>query len=173
MKVLQSEILYTGRLRAVREQLENDRGKRYSHETIEHPGAVVILPLLDDGQIVFVSQYRHSIRRAILELPAGTLELNEPPERCAQREIAEEIGMAAREMIPLGILYPAPGFCTEIQHLFVARGLYPQAGIPDEDEDIELSIMALEKAEQSVVTGAISDAKSIAVLMRARLQGII
>lgn len=173
MKVLQSEVLYTGRLRAVREQIENDQGKRYSHETIEHPGAVVILPLMDDGQIVFVSQYRHSIRRAILELPAGTLESHEPPDLCAQREITEEIGMAAREMIPMGTLYPAPGFCTEIQYLFVARGLYPQVGTPDEDEDIELSLMTLEKAEQSVVTGALSDAKSIALLMRARLQGII
>ena len=172
MKVLRSEVLYQGRLRAVREHLENSRGKQYTHETIEHPGAVVVLPLLEDGRIVFVSQYRHSLRRTILELPAGTLESSEPPEACARREITEEIGMAAREIEAMGVLYPAPGFCNEVQHLFVARGLYRQVGTPDEDEEIELAIMTPADADKAIVTGELSDAKSISLLMRARLKGI-
>ena len=91
MKVIESHLLYEGKLRAVRETLESPQGKRFAHETIEHPGAVVILPLLEDGRIVFIEQYRHSVRESILELPAGTLEKGEEPEFCAQRELMEEM----------------------------------------------------------------------------------
>lgn len=173
MKVLKSEVLYQGRLQGIRDYLENDEGKRYTHETIVHPGAVVILPVRADGSIVCVSQYRHSVGIEMVELPAGTLEENEPPQECAHREIMEEIGMAAREMISVGTLYPAPGFCSELQHLFVARDLYPQSATPDEDENISLVPMTVAQFEQAVVSGAVCDAKSIALFARARLMGLV
>jgi ADP-ribose pyrophosphatase len=173
MKILKTEVLYQGRLRGIRDHLENDQGKRYTHETIVHPGAVVILPLQADGTVVCVSQYRHSVGSKILELPAGTLEANEPPVECAHREIMEEIGMAAREMIPVGTLYPAPGFCTELQHLFVARDLYAKAAPADEDEDISLVPMTVVQFEQAIVSGSMSDAKSIALFAKARLMGLL
>jgi ADP-ribose pyrophosphatase len=172
-KILQTEVLYQGRLRALRYHMQNDAGKRYTHESIEHPGAVVILPIMADGRIVCVSQYRQSLQSSILELPAGTLEKNEPPIECARREIMEETGMAARDMQPAGILYPAPGFCTEVQHLFIARDLYDSAAIPDEDEEISLALMTTNEFEESVVSGKLNDAKSIALFMRARLMGLV
>ncbi len=153
--------------------MENAAGKRYTHESIEHPGAVVILPITADGRIVCVSQYRQSLQSSILELPAGTLEKNEPPIECARREIMEEIGMAARDMQPAGILYPAPGFCTEVQYLFIARDLYESAATPDEDEEISLAYMTTQEFEAAVVSGQLNDAKSIALFMRARLMGLL
>ena len=173
MKVLQTEILYEGRLRGVRDHIERDDGVRYTHETIQHPGAVVILPINSEGSIICVSQYRHSIRSEIIELPAGTLEAGEEPLECARREIMEEIGMAAREMLPLGVLYPAPGFCNELQYLFVARDLYEQAAEPDEDEQISLVTMSSATFEQSIVSGVLCDAKTIALYTRAKLMGLL
>jgi len=173
MKVISSEVLYQGRLRGIRELVENDRGVRYFHETIEHPGAVVVLPLTASGEIVCVSQYRRSIGALVLELPAGTLEKDEPPLECAKREIQEEIGFAAREMIELGTLIPAPGFCNEVQHLFVARDLFPQSAEQDEDEEINVVTMTSAIFEASVASGAINDAKTIALFFRARLAGLV
>lgn len=173
MKIIKTEVLYEGRLRGVRYYLENGRGKRYTHETIEHPGAVVILPVQSDGLLVCVSQYRHSIGQEIVELPAGTLEKDELPLECAKRELNEEIGMAARDMVPLGTLYPAPGFCSELQHLFVARDLIPQSATPDEDEDISLVKMSVSEFEEAIRVGTLNDAKSIALFTRARLLGLL
>jgi ADP-ribose pyrophosphatase len=173
MRVVSSEVLYQGRLRGIRELVENDRGVRYFHETIEHPGAVVVLPLTAQGDIVCVSQYRRSIGAVVLELPAGTLEKDEPPIDCAKREIQEEIGFAAREMTALGTLVPAPGFCNEVQHLFVAKGLYPQSAEQDEDEEISVVTMSVGEFEKGVLSGAINDAKTIALFFRARLGGFV
>lgn len=173
MKILKTEVLYQGRLRGVRDYLERDDTTRYTHETIEHPGAVVILPLTAQGAIICVSQYRHSIRSELLELPAGTLEQGEEPIECARREIMEEVGMAAREMLPVGTLYPAPGFCNELQHLFVARDLYEQAAQPDEDEQISTLTMSSAEFEQAIVAGTLRDAKSIALFTRAKLMGLL
>jgi len=173
MKVVQTEVLYQGKLRGVRDTLENDQGQRSFHETIHHPGAVVVLPITGDGRIVCVSQYRHSIGRVLIELPAGTLEARELPIACAGREIQEEIGMAAQELLPLGTIFPAPGFCDEVQHLFVATGLYESRAEPDEDENISLVVMSIAEIEQAIVSGLLSDAKSIALFARARLRGLV
>lgn len=173
MKIVETEVLYEGKLRAVRQVLENEQGKRFLHETIEHPGAVVVLPILPDGKIVCVSQYRHSIRSSILELPAGTLEDGEAPIVCAGREIMEEIGMGARELVSLGTLFPAPGFCTEVQYLFVARDLYESPLDPDEDEQIVTVPMSVVDVERAILDGSLSDSKSIALFMRARLSGLL
>jgi len=173
MRIVQSEVLYEGKLRGVRDTVEADDGRRFRHETIEHPGAVVILPLLPDGRIGFIEQYRHSVRASILELPAGTLEVGEDPAACAQRELMEEIGMASRDLVALGTLYPAPGFCSEIQHVFVARGLYPSKATPDDDEAITLVPLSVAEADEAARTGRLADAKSLALMLRARLSGLI
>lgn len=173
MKVISSEVLYQGRLRGVRELIENDRGERYFHETIVHPGAVVVLPITASGEIVCVSQYRCSIGATMLELPAGTLEKGELPLACAQREIQEEIGFGSCTMVSLGTLFPAPGFCSEVQHLFVARDLYPQSAEQDEDEEISVVTLTVLEFERGVASGAISDAKTIALFFRARLAGFV
>lgn len=173
MRIVESEVLYEGKLRGIRDTVEADDGRRFRHETIEHPGAVVILPVLPDGRIGFIEQYRHSVRASILELPAGTLEVGEDPAACAQRELMEEIGMASRDLVALGTLYPAPGFCSEIQHVFVARGLYPSKATPDDDEAITLVPLSVAEADEAARTGRLADAKSLALMLRARLSGLM
>lgn len=173
MKIVDSEVLYEGKLRAVRDTVEYPDGRRHRHETIEHPGAVVILPIASNGSLIFVEQYRHSLRRAILELPAGTLEKNENPAICAERELMEEIGQAPGELIPLGTLFPAPGFCSEIQHLFCARNLRPQKATPDEDEVITTVELSRSEVDDAIRTGRLSDAKSLALLLRASLAKLL
>lgn len=182
-RVTSSEVLYQGKLRAVRQVVESASGAKTIQETIEHPGAVVILPILrrnadlneprDATTIVCISQYRHAIKREIIELPAGTIEAGELPLECARREIQEEIGYAAREMTPLGCIYPAPGFCDEVQHLFIASELYPQRLGCDEDEEITVVILTALEFEDKVASGEIVDAKSLAVFFKARLMGLI
>jgi ADP-ribose pyrophosphatase len=173
MRTLTSQVLYQGKLRAVREMVEYPNGTRHAHETIEHPGAVVILPITARGTLLFVEQYRHSIRQPLLELPAGTLEASEDPAVCASRELMEEIGMAPGSLVSLGTLYPAPGFCNEIQHLFVARDLREAQATPDADEFI--TVVELDQAQmtEAVLSGTLVDAKSLALIFKARLQGLL
>lgn len=173
MQVVSSEVLYEGKLRAVREVVETPEGKRFVHETIQHPGAVVVLPIDAGGKLVFVEQYRHSVGEIVLELPAGTLEKGEDPRVCALRELTEEIGMTSDDLTSLGSLLPAPGFCNEHQYLFCARSLRPEQGTPDEDEHIVTLTLSKEEAFEAVRTGRLCDAKSIALLMRAFVLGCL
>lgn len=173
MKIVGSEVLYQGRLRAVRDTVEYPDGRHHLYETIEHPGAVVILPLTESGSILFVEQYRHAIRHSLLELPAGTLERGEDPAVCAERELMEEIGHAPGELIPLGTLYPAPGFCNEKQYLYCARKLRVQKATPDEDEVITTIELSRGEVDEAIKSGRLSDAKSIALLLRASLAKLI
>lgn len=173
MRVVSSEILYQGKLKAVRDTVEYPNGRCHRHETIEHPGAVVILPITASGSVVFVDQYRHSIRRNILELPAGTLEKGEDPSVCAARELMEEIGKAPGELISLGTLFPAPGFCNEVQHLFCARDLRDQKATPDEDEFITTVELSRSEIEASIRSGKLNDAKSLALVFRAMIENLL
>jgi ADP-ribose pyrophosphatase len=173
MRIVDSEVLYQGRLKAVRDTVEYPDGRRHRHETIEHPGAVVILPITESGMVVFVDQYRHSIRQHILELPAGTLEKGEDPSVCAARELMEEIGKAPGELISLGILYPAPGFCNEVQHLFCARDLREEKATPDDDEYITTVELSRQEIEDSIRSGRLNDGKSLAVVLRAMVANLL
>jgi len=165
--------MYEGRFRAVRDTVEYPNGKVIAHETITHPGAVVILPVSNDGGLLLVEQYRHSIASMLLEFPAGTLEAGEEPRLCAERELAEEAGFAANEWISLGVLYPAPGFCDELQHLFLARGLSTSYAKPDDDEIITLHPMSIKDFEKAIASGLVNDAKSISIFFKARLLGLL
>jgi ADP-ribose pyrophosphatase len=173
MRVVRSEVLYQGKLKAVRDTLEYPDGRCHPHETIEHPGAVVILPLTANGSVVFVEQYRHSIRQSILELPAGTLEKGEDPSVCAARELMEEIGKAPGELVSLGTLFPAPGFCNEIQYIFCARSLRDQKATPDEDEFITTVELSRREIEAAIRSGRLNDAKSLALIFRAMIDNLL
>lgn len=162
------------RISLVEERVELPNGKQITHTTIAHPGAAVILPIDDNGNIVFVNQYRPSLRKWLLELPAGTLESDEPIEVCAARELEEETGYSANEIIPLGQVTPLAGFCDEIQYLFVAKGLSKTSRYAcDDDEVIEVLHISLAEIEQMIINGSISDAKSMACLSKAKLCGYI
>jgi ADP-ribose pyrophosphatase len=173
-KVRSSKTVYTGpAFSVVQDEIEFPNGLIATRDVVQHPGAVVILPLLDPETILFVRQYRHPLRRSILELPAGTLETGELPLACAQREICEEVGYGARDWIEIGDLYPAPGFCDEHQRLFLARKLYEKSLPGDEDEIIEVEAIALVDIPQLVLEQQIVDAKTLALIYRAQLAGYL
>ena len=148
-------------------------GKVTSRDVVRHRGAVVILPKNLDGTLVLVDQYRYAIGRDLLEFPAGTLELGEPPIECAKREIKEEIKFAATQWTELGSFYPAPGFCDEIQHFFFAENLYPDAEVGDEDEIIDVVCLSISEVEKAISEGRLQDSKSIAIFYQARSRGLI
>jgi len=173
MRVINSEVLYEGRLKLVRDIIEYSDGRRHAFESVVHPGAVVILPITATGAIIFVEQYRHAIGKKFLELPAGTLERGESPSACAERELMEEIGKAPGTLIPMGTLYPAPGFCSEEQHLFCAKDLRDQKAAPDEDEAITSVELTPADLESVLRDGSLSDAKSLALIFRAKIAGYI
>ncbi len=136
-------------------------GKRFHHQVVNHPGAAVIIPVLDEEQFVMVRQYRTSISKTLLEFPAGTLEPGEKPLHCAKREILEETGFQAKKWTPFGSFYPAPGMSTEQMFLFLAQGLTFKKKIHlDEDEFLEPEIVSFNELKNLVLDGKIVDAKT-------------
>jgi len=155
----------------IEEEIELPNGVRAVHHTVTHRGAVVILPVNDNNEILFLKQYRHSLRETIWELPAGTLDPTERPEVCAEREIQEETGFAAEEWHSLGTLWPAPGFCDEVQYCFLAKKLYPSRKPMDEDEVIEVCPLPLDTVISMIADGTIRDGKSLGAILRAQCMG--
>jgi len=142
-------------------------GSTAERVVVDHPGAIVIVPLDGHGNVLLVRQPRYAAdRKELLELPAGTREPNEEPDVTARRELREETGFDTRDLIPLGGFYSAPGFCSEYLHLFVARDLFPSASEPDEDEFLSLEPTSLDEVSNLIRSGEIEDAKSIAGLLR-------
>ncbi|HWO72166.1 MAG TPA: NUDIX hydrolase [Dehalococcoidia bacterium] len=158
--------IYTGRVIGLRvDEIEVKSGLNVRREVVDHPGAVVMLPIDAEGRILWVRQYRYAAGQELLELPAGTLERGEDPEACARRELAEETGFAARHWRHLGGFFSAPGFCTEYLHVYLATDLHPEAADGDDDEDITLEALTLEESLARIDAGGIVDAKSLAALL--------
>lgn len=149
-------------------QVQLPNGRTSLYELISHPGAVTIIPIDNEGNMLFVSQFRVGAEKALLELPAGTLSYNEEPLHCASREIREETGMAASEMQELGSFYLAPGYSSEYMHIFLATGLYPSPLPGDEDEFLELVTIPVAEVYQMAYSGKIEDGKTLAALLLAR-----
>ena len=161
IRVVQRTTLYRGRvIRLIREVLDA-QGRRMVRETIQHPGAVVIVPMVDRSRLVFVRQYRRAVGRVLLELPAGTLERGERWDRCARRELEEETGWRARRLRRIGRFYAAPGFISEQLTIFLAQGLRRVAAHPEPDEVIRPVILSFGEALARIRSGAICDAKTI------------
>ena len=140
-------------------------GTVIKRDMIFHPGAVVILPLLGDGKVVLLRNHRFVIGETLWELPAGTLEPNEPLEECAKRELTEETGYTAETWTSLGYLYASPGVLDEKLHLFVAEGLTPGNMQLEADEQLEPVIVPFAEAIRMCVSGEIKDAKTITALL--------
>jgi len=135
---LSSEYVYEGRIIKLRvDQVELPDGHRTIREVMEHPGAAVIVPVDDNGDVHLVRQYRDAIGMQLLEVPAGKLDPGEAPEDCAQRELREELGLGAENLIKLTSFFSSPGFCDERLHVFLARGLRPAGEDQDREEFIE------------------------------------
>lgn len=134
-------------------------------EVVPHPGAVVILPLLDSDRVCLIRSYRISVAQMLLELPAGTLEPGEPPEETARRELIEETGFRCGSLRHLHSFYLSPGILDEEMHLFVAEGLTPGATAREPGEQIENYICTWETAMEHLDRGDIRDAKTLTALL--------
>lgn len=159
---LGSQIKYQGRILDLRlDSVLLPNGREAFREVVVHPGAVAIAALNDQREILLIKQYRYAVDEIILEVPAGKLEKNEDPLGCAQRELAEETGFAAKNWRLLSTFFTTPGFCDEIMHLYLAEDLYSDPQKADDDEFIELSWTPLNKAVALIRTGEIKDLKTI------------
>ncbi|MFZ8834416.1 MAG: NUDIX hydrolase [Candidatus Caldipriscus sp.] len=161
MKVLREEVVYKGKFMDFVVLEYEKGGKVFRRQLVRHPGAVVIVPILEDGKVIFERQFRFSFGDYILELPAGTLEEGEDPLECARRELLEETGYIAEDWEKVAEFYLAPGYSTEYMHLFFARKLKFLGGNLDEEEDIEILSLSREEILRSIERGEIRDAKSL------------
>lgn len=140
-------------------------GAQTVREYVVHPGAVMIVPLLDDGRVVVERQYRYPMGRAMLEFPAGKIDPGEPPWHCAVRELAEETGYVAREWARAGILHNAIAYSDEGIEVWFARGLERGAARPDAGEFLEVGSSDLETLEAAARDGRLTDAKTLIGLL--------
>jgi ADP-ribose pyrophosphatase len=160
------EIVYTGRRVSVAvDTVTAPNGTTIRRDCILHPGAVVILPVLDAERVVLLRNQRWVVGETLWEVPAGTREPNEPLELCAKRELAEETGYTAAAWTYLGYLYASPGVMNEQLHLFVAEQLTPGPMALEADEELEPVTVRLDEAVRMCLTGEIKDAKTITSLL--------
>ena len=157
-------LLVASRFKVVREYQKTDNGMR-PREIVRHPGAVVVLPLLDDGRVCLIRNYRISVNQTLIELPAGTLEPGEEPIHNAERELIEETGFRAKKLEPLHAFFLSPGILDERMHLFLATGLMPGDTAREEGEEIDNLVVPWQDAVQMAIDGRIQDAKSIVGLL--------
>ncbi|HND51407.1 MAG TPA: NUDIX hydrolase [Pirellulaceae bacterium] len=158
-------LLETSRFRVVKVERQTPQGTVRVREVVRHPGAVVILPLVDEDRICLIRNYRVSVGRTLIELPAGTLEPGEPPIETARRELIEETGFRAGSMEPLHDFFPAPGILDEHMHLFVARDLVAGETAREVGEEIDNLIVTWDEALALVDRGEIRDAKTLVGLL--------
>lgn len=165
-QVLSSEMLYEGPVFGLRrDELIEPTGLRTKREVITHPGSVVVLPVLPDGRIVMIQQYRHATRQFLWELVAGRMEPGEDPKEAAARELAEETGYRAKKLKVFLDVFPTPGFLEERMYLLLASDVKPGTANPEEDEKIISAVYEPAKLEQMIGRGELRDAKSIAGLL--------
>lgn len=142
-------------------------GKEMNVELVHHPGATAVVPVMEDGTVLLLRQYRYATGGWLLEVPAGTLDPGESPETCASRETEEETGYRPAKLQPLGWIWTTPGFVDEKIWLFLATGLEPTAQALGDDEVLSLERMPLKEAVDMAARGEIHDGKSAVALMRA------
>jgi len=161
-KTVSSEFLYDGKVvHLYKDVVSLPNGSESIREYIKHVGAVCVVPVTDEGEIVCVRQYRYSIAQLLLEIPAGKLEENEDPYFAALREFEEETGNKAKELISLGHIYPTCGYSAEKIYLYLALDVTPCERHLDEDEVIEIEYIPLNKVKEMIANEEIKDAKTI------------
>ena len=168
-ELIKSETLLQGRTFKIRrDYLKTPDGSETRLEIIEHGGSVIVIPVDENGNLLFVRQYRHATGRDLIELPAGTRDGEEPYEECAAREIREETGMRAGKLEKIGEFYLAPGYSTEFMGVFLATDLKHNPLDPDADEFLSVEKMSVKKAFEMAERGEMPDAKSLAALFLAK-----
>jgi ADP-ribose pyrophosphatase len=158
--------VYAGRVVTLRlKYLTLADGRVALREIVEHAGGAAVVAVDDDDNVLLVRQHRPAVGADLLELPAGLVDPGESPLETARRELEEETGFRAASVEPLISFYSSPGFCTELLHVFVARGLVPSGAGHDADEIAEVLRIPLEQAIERVTRGEISDAKTVTGLL--------
>ena len=163
--IAEETLLQTTRFQVDRVRQTFSDGSVVTREVIRHPGAVVILPMLPDGRICLIRNFRVAVGKWMLELPAGTLEAGEPPETTAHRELMEETGYRAGKMTPLCSYFMSPGILRERMHAFVAEDLVAGSSAREAGELIDNQLLTLEQVDQLLRSQQIEDAKTIATLL--------
>jgi len=148
-----------------RDVVELPGGQRATREYVVHPGAVVVVPILDDGRLVLERQFRYPVGRAMLEFPAGKLDAGEAPIVCGQRELREETGYRASEWAMAGVLHNAVGYSTEVIYIAFARRMTLGAAALDEGELIDLALMHEAELDAAAGRGEVTDAKTLVALL--------
>ena len=159
---LNSKVIHEGEILTLTvDQIRLPSGREAKRELVLHNGGVTIIPQPDPNKIVLIKQYRYAIGKVFWELPAGTLHKNEDPLLAAKRELKEETGYFANKWESLGIVYPLPGYSTEVLYFFKATDLVDDEPEPDPDENIEVKVLDLKQVWQMIKDGEIRDAKTI------------
>lgn len=167
-KRIDGEVKYEGvivNVRLDRAQLHN--GKLVRREVVEHPGGVTVLPVDAEGVCTLVRQFRYPFGRSMLEAPAGKLERGEDVRICAERELSEETGYSADELIYLGCCCTSPGITDEVLHIYLALGLHRGESHPDEDEFLNVERYPLRELSRMAMDGEIDDAKTLVAVLKA------
>lgn len=164
-KTIESKQVFSGRAFDVQsDKVQTPEGSTMNVDLVKHQGAVAIIAVDAEQNLLLVRQYRHPAGKVLLELPAGTLEADELPEACARRESREEIGFEPGKLSRMGGGFMAPGYSTEFIHFFIARELKSAPLPQDNDEDIQVERVPLKQAHELVLSGDIEDVKTIAGL---------
>ena len=167
VKRINRELAYTGSiLKMYKDTIEMPDGKTAIWDFIEHKGAAAVVPVLPDGRIIMVRQYRNALDRMTLEIPAGARDFKEEPTRdCAAREVEEETGYAAGKLELLITLRTAIAYCDELIDVYVATDLVKTEQHLDEGEYIQIKYYTLEQLQKMIFDGTIQDAKTVSALM--------
>ncbi len=167
-KQISREVIFEGRVFTVAKDVnELADGRQAPRELVIHSGGAGILPIDEDGNVTLVKQYRCGAGKVCLEMCAGKREKDEDPKECAVRELKEELGFEAENVISLGTLIPTPAYDTEVIYIYLATGLKNVGAALDDGEFLETLTMPLDKALELVVAGEIDDAKTQIALLKA------
>ncbi len=174
-KYVSGEYLYNGKIVKLRKDIvELPNGKQTVREVCEHDDAVAVLAVDDRNRCVMVRQFRYPFGEEIEELPAGKMDkVGEEAIESARRELAEETGLKAKELIYLGSMYPSPGFMTEVLHLYFARNFEKGEQNLDEDEFLNAYWVDIDELKRKIVSGEVKDGKTVCALMLAQLKGVL
>ncbi len=164
---LSSEMKFDGKLIKVTYDIADINGKEAWREVVHHPGASAVVAIDENNRIIMEKQFRYALNDYLLEIPAGKLDAEEDPLVCAKRELKEETGIVASEWISLGTTATSPGFCNEVIHLFVAKGLSKGEIHWDEDEYVEVARYTLDELLQRIKEEKIKDSKTLSALLLA------
>lgn len=161
-ETLETQLAWKGEFLAVyKDRVRAPDGHLAPREYLRHPGAVMVVPLLDNGEVVLERQYRYPLRRGFVEFPAGKIDPGESLLGCAQRELKEETGYVAREWIYLGGFHNAIGYCNEKIEVFLARGLSHEGAGTDDGEVLEIFTAPVAELKRRIGRGEVTDVKTL------------